>query len=103
MSVSKWIGLRTRRPVCTDETCALKVGPSRSEPLAPERGRVYEAGLKFEAKPGITGTLAIYQIDKQNVAVTVGDSTLTWPDLAERSRLLNYSARRKRHRECKCV
>lgn len=48
-----------------------------NSPLAPETGRVFETGLKFEPTPGITGTLAAYQIDKHNVAVTVGDVTET--------------------------
>ncbi|WP_051516980.1 TonB-dependent siderophore receptor [Herbaspirillum sp. RV1423] len=53
------------------------VSSSALQPLAPERGRVYETGLKFELQPGITGTLAVYQIDKSNVAVTVGEITTT--------------------------
>jgi iron complex outermembrane receptor protein len=68
-----------------------------SAPLAPERGRVYEAGLKFEAKPGITGTLAIYQIDKQNVAVTVGDTTSTIGSARSRGVELDVAGRLTRH------
>ncbi|AXL50501.1 TonB-dependent receptor [Paraburkholderia caffeinilytica] len=68
-----------------------------SEPLAPERGRVYEAGLKFEAKPGITGTLAIYQIDKQNVAVTVGDTTSTIGSARSRGIELDVAGQLTRH------
>ena len=53
------------------------VATNVAAPLAPEYGRVLEAGLKFSLKPAITGTLAVYQIDKRNVAVTVGDLTST--------------------------
>ncbi|TDV14905.1 TonB-dependent siderophore receptor [Paraburkholderia caballeronis] len=67
------------------------------EPLAPERGRVYEAGLKFDLKPGITGTLAVYQIDKRNVAVTIGDVTSTIGSARSRGVELDVAGRVTRH------
>lgn len=45
--------------------------------LAPETGRIYETGVKLEMARGLTSTLSVFQIDKQNVAVTVGDVTST--------------------------
>jgi|SRR6266702_2904025 len=68
-----------------------------SEPLAPERGRVYEAGLKFDLKPGITGTLAVYQIDKSNVAVTNGDVTSTIGSARSRGVELDIAGQLTRH------
>lgn len=41
----------------------------------PERGRQFEAGLKVEIPHRVTGTLAIYDIDKRNVIVSQYNST----------------------------
>ncbi|WP_241024250.1 TonB-dependent siderophore receptor [Burkholderia sp. Ac-20365] len=68
-----------------------------AEPLAPETGRVIEAGLKFDVNPGITGTLAVYQIDKRNVAVTVGDLTSTIGSARSRGVELDVAGRVTRH------
>lgn len=68
-----------------------------SEPLSPERGRIYEAGLKFDLKPGITGTLAVYQIDKSNVAVTNGDVTSTIGSARSRGVELDVAGQLTRH------
>ncbi|GLU32084.1 TonB-dependent siderophore receptor [Trinickia caryophylli] len=66
-------------------------------PLAPERGQIYEAGLKFDLKPGIAGTLAVYQIDKHNVAVTVGDVTSTIGSARSRGVELDVAGRLSNH------
>ena len=73
------------------------VSSDAAAPLAPERGRVYETGLKFDLKPGITGTLAVYQIDKNNVAVTVGDVTSTIGSARSRGVELDVAGRVTRH------
>ncbi|MFM0378632.1 TonB-dependent siderophore receptor [Paraburkholderia strydomiana] len=67
-----------------------------NEPLAPEHGRVFETGLKFDSH-GITGTLAVYQIDKQNVAVTVGDTTETVGSARSRGVELDVAGRLTQH------
>lgn len=36
---------------------------------APELSRQFEAGLKFDTKAGLSGSIAAYQIDRRNVAV----------------------------------
>ncbi len=46
-------------------------------PLPPTTGRSVETGLKFELNHSLTGTLALYQIDKRNVAVTVNGVSQT--------------------------
>lgn len=40
--------------------------------IAPEEGTQYEAGLKFDFNKRISGTLAVYDIEKRNVLVTSG-------------------------------
>lgn len=73
------------------------VASNVTSPLAPEFGRVLEAGLKFSLKPGITGTLAAYQIDKRNVAVTVGDITSTIGTARSRGIELDVAGQITRH------
>ncbi|KVT79431.1 TonB-dependent receptor [Burkholderia territorii] len=73
------------------------VASNVAAPLAPEFGRVLEAGLKFSLKPGITGTLAAYQIDKRNVAVTVGDITSTIGTARSRGIELDVAGQLTRH------
>ncbi|MGN7984937.1 TonB-dependent siderophore receptor [Burkholderia sp. 22313] len=73
------------------------VASNVASPLAPEFGRVLEAGLKFSLKPGITGTLAAYQIDKRNVAVTVGDLTSTIGTARSRGIELDVAGQLTRH------
>ncbi len=73
------------------------VASNVAAPLAPEYGRVVEAGLKFSLKPGITGTLAAYQIDKRNVAVTVGDLTSTIGTARSRGIELDVAGQITRH------
>ena len=73
------------------------VASNVAAPLAPEFGRVLEAGLKFNLKPGITGTLAAYQIDKRNVAVTVGDITSTIGTARSRGIELDVAGQLTRH------
>ncbi|WP_201326054.1 TonB-dependent siderophore receptor, partial [Burkholderia sp. E168m23] len=73
------------------------VASNVAAPLAPEYGRVLEAGLKFSLKPAITGTLAVYQIDKRNVAVTVGDLTSTIGTARSRGIELDVAGQITRH------
>ncbi|KVH74968.1 TonB-dependent receptor [Burkholderia cepacia] len=73
------------------------VASNVAAPLAPEYGRVLEAGLKFSLKPAITGTLAVYQIDKRNVAVTVGDITSTIGTARSRGIELDVAGQITRH------
>ncbi|WP_175736074.1 TonB-dependent siderophore receptor [Burkholderia ambifaria] len=73
------------------------VASNVTSPLAPEFGRVLEAGLKFNLKPGITGTLAAYQIDKRNVAVTVDDITSTIGTARSRGIELDVAGQITRH------
>lgn len=73
------------------------VASNVAAPLAPEYGRVVEAGLKFSLNPGITGTLAAYQIDKRNVAVTVGDLTSTIGAARSRGIELDVAGQITRH------
>ncbi|MBY4725424.1 MULTISPECIES: TonB-dependent siderophore receptor [Burkholderia] len=73
------------------------VATNVAAPLAPEYGRVLEAGLKFSLKQAITGTLAVYQIDKRNVAVTVGDLTSTIGTARSRGIELDVAGQITRH------
>ncbi|MGU7775981.1 TonB-dependent siderophore receptor [Burkholderia sp. MR1-5-21] len=73
------------------------VASNVAAPLAPEYGRVVEAGVKFTLKPAITGTLAVYQIDKRNVAVTVGDVTSTIGTARSRGIELDVAGQLTRH------
>lgn len=73
------------------------VASNIAAPLAPERGSSYEAGLKFDPLPGLTGTLALYQIDKRNVAVTVGELTQTIGRARSRGVELDVAGRLARH------
>ena len=38
--------------------------------LAPEQGTQWETGIKFDLNKRLSGTVALYDIDKKNVAVT---------------------------------
>nr|WP_221227186.1 TonB-dependent siderophore receptor [Novosphingobium sediminicola] len=49
---------------------ALSTGVVLDSSFAPERGRQFEAGVKVELPHRITGTLAVYDIDKRNVIVS---------------------------------
>lgn len=73
------------------------VSSSADQPLAPERGQVYEAGFKFDLKPGIAGTLAVYQIDKHDVAVTVGEVTSTIASARSRGIEFDVAGQLTRH------
>lgn len=73
------------------------VSSNAAAPLAPEFGRVVEAGLKFSLKPAITGTLAVYQIDKRNVAVTVDNVTSTIGAARSRGIELDVAGQLTRH------
>lgn len=73
------------------------VSSSALAPLAPETGRVFETGLKFNPLPGLSGTLAVYQIDKRNVAVTVGDVTSTIGAARSRGIELDVAGQITRH------
>ncbi|MGU7779365.1 TonB-dependent siderophore receptor [Burkholderia sp. PU8-34] len=73
------------------------VASNVAAPLAPEYGRVLEAGVKFTLKPAITGTLAVYQIDKRNVAVTVGEVTSTIGTARSRGIELDVAGQLTRH------
>ncbi|HDR9259569.1 TPA: TonB-dependent siderophore receptor [Burkholderia vietnamiensis] len=73
------------------------VASNVAAPLAPEFGRVLEAGLKFSMTPAISGTLAAYQIDKRNVAVTVGDLTSTIGTARSRGIELDVAGQLTRH------
>jgi iron complex outermembrane receptor protein len=42
--------------------------------LAPEQGTQWETGIKFDLNKRLSGTVALYDIDKKNVAVTEFDS-----------------------------
>jgi iron complex outermembrane receptor protein len=43
--------------------------------IAPEEGTQYEAGLKFDLNKRLSGTLAVYDIDKKNVLVSQLNAT----------------------------
>ncbi|MGF6310731.1 iron complex outermembrane receptor protein [Bradyrhizobium sp. i1.8.4] len=43
--------------------------------IAPEEGTQYEAGLKFDLNKRISGTVAVYDIDKRNVLVSQLDTS----------------------------
>lgn len=73
------------------------VSSNAAAPLAPESGRVVEAGLKFGVARAITGTLAVYQIDKRNVAVTVDNVTSTIGAARSRGVELDVAGQLTRH------
>ncbi|KVC63849.1 TonB-dependent siderophore receptor [Burkholderia stagnalis] len=73
------------------------VSSNAAAPLAPESGRVVEAGLKFNVARAITGTLAVYQIDKRNVAVTVDNVTSTIGAARSRGVELDVAGQLTRH------
>ncbi|MGZ2746603.1 TonB-dependent siderophore receptor [Burkholderia stagnalis] len=73
------------------------VSSNAAAPLAPESGRVVEAGLKFSVARAITGTLAVYQIDKRNVAVTVDNVTSTIGAARSRGVELDVAGQLTRH------
>ncbi|MXN80112.1 TonB-dependent siderophore receptor [Burkholderia sp. 4701] len=73
------------------------VSSNAAAPLAPESGRVVEAGLKFNVARTITGTLAVYQIDKRNVAVTVDNVTSTIGAARSRGVELDVAGQLTRH------
>ncbi len=58
---------RSFRP---NATSATALGP-----FDPETGVVYEVGVKLESVQGLSGTVAVYQIDKENVLVSDGGLT----------------------------
>ncbi|KWK23533.1 TonB-dependent receptor [Burkholderia stagnalis] len=73
------------------------VSSNAAAPLAPESGRVVEAGLKFSVARAITGTLAVYQIDKRNVAVTIDNVTSTIGAARSRGVELDVAGQLTRH------
>ncbi|KWI41996.1 TonB-dependent siderophore receptor [Burkholderia stagnalis] len=73
------------------------VSSNAAAPLAPESGRVVEAGLKFNVARAITGTLAVYQIDKRNVAVTIDNVTSTIGAARSRGVELDVAGQLTRH------
>ncbi|WP_241172656.1 TonB-dependent siderophore receptor [Burkholderia gladioli] len=66
-------------------------------PLPPTTGRSVETGLKFELNHSVTGTLALYQIDKRNVAVTVNGVSQTIGAARSRGVELDLAGQITRH------
>lgn len=52
----------------------------------PEQSRQIEAGLKFDLAAGLSGSVAVFQIDRENVAVTDGATFLSVAEGEQRSR-----------------
>ncbi|UAK26623.1 TonB-dependent siderophore receptor [Sphingomonas nostoxanthinifaciens] len=59
---------RSLKPAST--IAPLGTGVVLNSTFAPEKGRSFEGGLKLDIAKWITGTLAVYDIDKRNVIVS---------------------------------
>ncbi|WP_150626592.1 TonB-dependent receptor [Pandoraea captiosa] len=65
----------------TSTIAPLSTGVVIDSNVAPEHARSYEVGAKLDMPGGLSGTLALFNIDKRNVLVSQavpGSSTLDW-------------------------